>query len=160
MWGHMINKKWYISTSMRLYLLKLKWCWLMKRTHQQQYSHDTIVAGLHDSWLPNLTGWWPMVWSHHTRSHMRDYMLDFLKAVGNNIKATFPFNPFVVAYLWYFNNNMFSVITLLAFDNDNVSSIQIFRLHTWVLFNIFLFFCAKVKSEFLYQNFYWKSTIC
>ena len=143
MWGHMINKKWYISTSMRLYLLKLKWCWLMKRTHQQQYSHDTIVAGLHDSWLPNLTGWWPMVWSHHTRSHMRDYMLDFLKAVGNNIKATFPFNPFVVAYLWYFNNNMFSVII----------PTQVFRSHTWVLF-------AEVKSSLSYQSFFWKSTTC
>ena len=96
------------------------------------------------------------------------YTHDFLKAVGNNIRVLFliydwlywPFNAAVIAYFWYFNKNTFSVITPLTFHNDNVSLIQMFRLHTWVLFNIFLFFCAEVKSEFLYQNFYWKSTIC
>ena len=79
------------------------------------------------------------------------YIHDFLKAVGNNIRVLFliydwlywPFNAAVIAYFWYFNKNKFSVITPLTF-----------------LFNIFLFFRAEVKSEFLYQNFYWKSTIC
>ena len=109
----------------------------------------TTIVTWHNScgftWLvtTKLDRWWPMVWFHHTRSHMRDYMRDFLKAVGNNIKATFPFNPFVVACLWYFNNNMFSVII----------PTQVFRSHTWVLF-------AEVKSRLSYQNFFWKSTTC
>ena len=96
------------------------------------------------------------------------YIHDFFKALGNNITVSFlifdwlcwPFNAAVIACFWYFNNNIFSLITPLAFDNDNVSLIQIFRLHNRVLFNIFLFFCAEVKSGFLHQNFYWKSSIC
>ena len=48
---------------------------------------------------------------------------------------------------------MSSVITPLDFDSDNISLIQISRLHNCVLFAIF--FWVEVKNGFLYQNFYW-----
>ena len=94
------------------------------------------------------------------------YIYNFWKAVGNNIRVLFlifhwfywQFNAAVIACFSYFKSNIFSVITPLAFDNDYFSLIQIFRLHTWFLFAIFSFFCVEVKSEFLYQIFYWKLT--
>ena len=81
------------------------------------------------------------------------YIHDFLKALGNNIRALFlifdwlywPFNAAVIACFWYFYNNIFSVISYLAFGSNNVSVIQIFRLHAWVPIAIFLFFCVEVK---------------
>ena len=76
------------------------------------------------------------------------YIHDFIKAVGNNIRASSTFNADVIACFWYFNNNIFSIITPFGFDNDNVSLIQIFRLfrlHTWVLFVKFSFLCRGQK---------------
>ena len=84
------------------------------------------------------------------------YIHDFLKAVGNNVRASFPINATIIAYFWYFNNDIFSVILPLAFDNDNVSLIQIFS-YTPEFFSLYYFFCVQVKSGFLYQNLYWKS---
>ena len=49
-------------------------------------------------------------------------------------------------FFLHFNNNIFSVVAPPALDNDNVTLIQIFRLHTWVLFAIFLF-CVEVESN-------------
>ena len=49
----------------------------------------------------------------------------------DNIRESSLVNTAVVGRFWYFNNNIFSVITPLAFDND-VFFIQLFRLHTWV----------------------------
>ena len=41
-------------------------------------------------------------------------------------KGIFPINTSVIVCLWYFNNNMISVITVLALDKVNISSIQIY----------------------------------
>ena len=75
------------------------------------------------------------------------YIYDFLKAVGNNIRASSLFNAAVAACFWYFDNNIFSVITPLSFNKVNVSSIQISMLHSWVLSTIF-FSTLKPKGEF------------
>ena len=100
-------------------------------------------------------------WSWQTIKDNIWYIHDFLKEVGNNIRASYAFNAAVIACIWCFNNNIFSVITPLAFDNDNVSLIEIFRIHTWVLFaTFFFFFCVEFKSGFLYQNFNLKSATC
>ena len=77
------------------------------------------------------------------------YIHDFLKAVGSNIRASSPINATIIAYFWYFNNNVFSVILPLAFDNDNVSLIQISRLHTWVLFAILFSMRRSQKWVFI-----------
>ena len=88
------------------------------------------------------------------------YIHDFVKVVGNNIRVLclifewlyWSFNADVIACFWYFNNNIFAVITPFAFDNDHVSLIQIFRLHAWVLFAVFFFsapkLCAKIFIEY------------
>ena len=79
------------------------------------------------------------------------YIHDFLKTVGNNISASSKFIAAVVACFWYFNNNIFSVITPLAFESDNVSLIQMFSLHTWVLFAIvFSVLMPKMNSYIKY----------
>ena len=58
------------------------------------------------------------------------------------------FNAAAIACFWYFiSSDIFSVIARLAFDNDNVSLIQISSLHTWVLFVIF-FSASKSKLDF------------
>ena len=72
---------------------------------------------------------------------------DFRKAVSNNIRASSPFNVAVITCFWYFNNDIFSLIIPFAFDNDNVSLIQVSRLHTWVLFATF-FSASKSKVDF------------
>ena len=82
------------------------------------------------------------------------YIHDFLKAVGNNIRVLFLIFDWlywsskaaVIACFWYFNNNdIFSVITPLNFDNDNVSLIQIFRLHTEFCLPYFFFSASRSK---------------
>ena len=65
---------------------------------------------------------------------------DFLEAADDNIKESFLVNAAAIACFWYFNNYTFSVLTPLAFDNYNVFLVQIFRLHTWVLFAIFFLY--------------------
>ena len=52
-----------------------------------------------------------------------------------------------VLIFWYFNILTFSAIAILAFDKDNVSSIQISTLHTCVLFMTFFFFVSKPKGD-------------
>ena len=66
------------------------------------------------------------------------YTHDFFKAVGNNIRASSPSNAAVIACFWYCNDNVFSVITPLAFDND-VSLTQICQ---------FFFLCQSQKLIF------------
>ena len=56
--------------------------------------------------------------------------LVYLEYFAFDIWLYWPFNVAAIACFWYFNNNVLSVIISLAFDNDNVSLIQIFRLHT------------------------------
>ena len=81
------------------------------------------------------------------------YIYDFLKRVGNNIRASFPLNAVVTAcFFLFFDNNIFSVNILLAFDNDNVTLIQTFKLHTLVLFPIF-FSASKSKVNLYIKNF-------
>ena len=71
--------------------------------------------------------------------------------------ASFPFNSAVIACIWYFNNNIFSVIIPLAFDNNNLLLIQVFRLRTWVLLAIYFFLHQSQKkilmSIFLFLKF-------
>ena len=74
------------------------------------------------------------------------YIYDFLKTVGNNTRASFPLNAAAIACFLYFNNNIFSVITTLAFDKDNITLIQIFRLHTCVLFVCKLSFLRRSQK--------------
>ena len=90
------------------------------------------------------------------------YIHDFLKAVGNNIRVLFLIFDWlywsskaaVIACFWYFNNNdIFSVITPLNFDNDNVSLIQIFRLHTEFCLP-YLFFSASKSKVNSYIKFF------
>ena len=90
------------------------------------------------------------------------YIHNFLKAIANKIRESVPFNAGVITCVWYFNNNIFSAITPLAFDNDSVFFIQIFRLHSLAFF-FFLaisFICVEIKCGFFLQNFYWESTTC
>ena len=75
-------------------------------------------------------------------------MHDFSKAVDNSIRAFFPFNDAVIASFWYFNNIIFSVVTPLAFDNDNIALIQIFRWQFSPEFCFsYIFFCVEVKMD-------------
>ena len=54
----------------------------------------------------------------------------------------------LLLHLLSFNNNMSSVITPLDFDSDNISLIQISRLHNGVLFAIFFFeWKSKIDSN-------------
>ena len=46
------------------------------------------------------------------------YIHDFLKAIGNNIQASSPFNATAITCFWYFNTNIFPVIIPLTFYND------------------------------------------
>ena len=94
----------------------------------------------------------PNQWNVSTDNKIR-HLVDFLMAVGNNIRELFlifdslywPFNAAFIACFLYFNNSIFSVSTPLAFDNDNVSLIEIFRSHNWVPFAIFFFSASKLK---------------
>ena len=52
----------------------------------------------------------------------------------------------------YFDNNVFSVNMPLAFDNDNVTLIQIFRLYTEFCFQFF-FSASKSKVNLYIKNF-------
>ena len=88
------------------------------------------------------------------------YNHNFLKAIANKIRASVPFNAGVITCVWYFNNNIFSAITPLTFDNDNVFFIQIFKLHSWAFFFVISFICVEIKCGFFLQNFYWESTAC
>ena len=55
---------------------------------------------------------------------------------------------FDISMIIYFN----ITITSLALDNDNVSLIQIFCLHTWDLFAIF-FYASKLKVDYYIKTF-------
>ena len=89
------------------------------------------------------------------------YIHYFRKAVGSTIWVLFlifdwfywPFNAAAIAYFSCFDNNLFSVITPLAFDNDNVSLIQIFKLHTWTCLPFLLFSATKSKGNFYIKSF-------
>ena len=76
------------------------------------------------------------------------YIHDFFEPVSNNASLTSPFNANVIGY---FDILTFSLITVLAFHKD-VSSIQISKLHTWVLFIIF-FPVSKPKSDLIDKIF-------
>ena len=80
------------------------------------------------------------------------YIHDFSKAVGNTIKASCRFNAAAIAYFWYFNNNMFSVVTNLACNKVIVSSIQVSTLQTFAPFATFLFL-RRSRKEILILKF-------
>ena len=93
----------------------------------------------HPSKIPDQELFIPDRWSITTDNNRPHLIIHgFLNEIGNNIRASFSFNT-VVACFRYFNINIFSAIIPLAFDNDNVSLIQIFRLQNWDLFVIFFF---------------------
>ena len=67
----------------------------------------------------------------------------FFEPVSNNTSPSFPFNGAVIGY---FDILTFCLITALAFQKDNVSSIRISTLHTCVLF-INFFSVSNQKSD-------------
>ena len=49
----------------------------------------------------------------------------------------FPTDTAAIVCFWYFNSNMNPVITLLALDKVNISSIQISMLYNFILHTLF-----------------------
>ena len=72
---------------------------------------------------------------------------DFFEPVRNNASSTSLFNATVIGY---FDILTFSLITVLTFNKD-VSSVQISKLHTCILF--IMFFLSKPKSDLIDKIF-------
>ena len=72
---------------------------------------------------------------------------DFFEPVRNNASSTSLFNATVIGY---FDILTFSLITVLTF-NKYVSSVQISKLHTCILF--IMFFLSKPKSDLIDKIF-------
>ena len=85
------------------------------------------------------------------------YIHNFFKAVGDNIRPSFPFNKAAIAsflYIYIYLNSIFSVIIPLTFDNGNVSLIQIFT--ALLSFGCQFFFCASKLTVDSYIQYFIK----
>ena len=80
------------------------------------------------------------------------YIYNFLEAVGNNIRTSFPFNAAVIACFWYFNKNVFSLITPLTLTMIMFPGFNSSRIHTWRLF-VWFFFLRRSQKWILISIF-------